>query len=464
MAFSLADYEIQEEIGRGGFATVYRARQKSLNKTVAIKCLAAPRQQNSEQIVRFRREAEATASLAHDNIITVFDYAFFNGSYYIVMEYIDGFTLNTALECSLPRPSALCVLEKIASALRAAHERGVIHRDVKPANILIGRQGQVKLADFGLAVFPGGVETQSAAGSVLGTLCYLAPEALVSPREVDSRVDIFALGCILYRILTGKLPFIGDTVGELSHRLLNEPAMAIDERTPLAAITMRCLEKERDKRPSADEVYSVLHEAIAEQYHECTKKLLSFIADYQCTVSHDNREERPIVADTGFEKRDRPIKKPAFVITVTFIGLLAAALFLTISHKRMDTPALPRLPRIDAAINVETSDVSPSPKAGPAAIPDAPAPLTGAALDAEIATVELYGITPTDSIFLDGIFSASIRAGDRINIKASPGRHHIDVRRNGKRLLARNLELLPYERMAIDLHNGRKSHDSSTID
>jgi serine/threonine protein kinase len=155
MAFSLSDYQILEEIGRGGFATVYRARQKSLGKEVAIKCLAPLRQQNSEQIVRFRREAETMAALTHDNIIAIIDYAFFNGSYYIVMEYIQGMALNTAFEKGLPPTPALCVMEKIVSALKAAHERNIIHRDIKPANILIGRSGQIKLADFGLAMFPG---------------------------------------------------------------------------------------------------------------------------------------------------------------------------------------------------------------------------------------------------------------------------------------------------------------------
>ena len=186
MAFSLKDYQIIAEIGRGGFASVYRARQKSLGREVAIKRLSAPRRQDSTEIIRFRREAEAMAALTHDNILAVLDHAYQDGNYYIVMEYVEGMAFDAALSAGMPAGCSLFVLEKVAGALKYAHGEKIIHRDIKPGNILLGRNGQIKLADFGLAMFRTGIESITAPGAVLGTISFLAPEALASPKDVDA--------------------------------------------------------------------------------------------------------------------------------------------------------------------------------------------------------------------------------------------------------------------------------------
>jgi serine/threonine protein kinase len=456
MAFSLSDYQILEEIGRGGFATVYRARQKSLGKEVAIKCLAPLRQQNSEQIVRFRREAETMAALTHDNIIAIIDYAFFNGSYYIVMEYIQGMALNTAFEKGLPPTPALCVMEKIVSALKAAHERNIIHRDIKPANILIGRSGQIKLADFGLAMFPGNAEFQTTAGSVLGTLCYMAPEALVSPKEVDSRVDIFALGCILYRILTGKLPFEGTTVGDISYRIMNETPSIPAAESPLSVITLRCLEKERDRRPSIDEIHRTLSETIAPQFHECSKALIAFVSHATTGTISSQDEMQPVELPNTTQGKNRsvsPFRITAVVsASLSLAVLIAAALFMMLY--RHSEPDLPHLPGMISS-SMESAQRTTPDKKGMKPDPDLPAPLAGTSLDLEVGSITVKNMAPNDSIFLNGRPAPVQKVGNYTQIITTPGIYRLDIRRNHLPIVSKQIDLLPYERRTIDLKNER---------
>jgi serine/threonine protein kinase len=461
MAFSLNDYQILEEIGRGGFATVYRARQKSLGKEVAIKCLAPLRQQNSEQIVRFRREAETMAALTHDNIIAILDYAFYNGTYYIVMEYIQGMTLNSAFEKGVPRRPALCVMEKIASALKAAHERKVIHRDIKPANILIGRSGQIKLADFGLAMFPGSAEFQTTAGSVLGTLGYMAPEALASPKEVDSRVDIFALGCILYRILAGKLPFEGTTVGDISYRIMNDTPPAPTSEGPLGPVTLRCLEKERDRRPSIDEIHRALSESIAPHFHECTKALIDFVSQTTAGSDYSQPPVDPPKADGKKARKVLPFRITAIISAALSLAVLVAAvLFLALYHG--NDPDLPQLPDMIASPTEPSQSATPD-KKGMKTDPDLPAPLAGTSLGLEVGSITVKNMVPDDSIFLNGRPAPVQKVGNNTQIITTPGMYRLDIRRNHKQIVSKQIDLLPYERRTIDIKTERSGNARDSI-
>lgn len=461
MAFSLKDYEITAEIGQGGFASVFRARQKSLSREVAIKRLSPQRTQNAAEILRFRREAEAMATLTHDNIVAVFDYAFHNGSYYIVMEYIDGMTFDAALERCVPQECGLFVLEKTAGALRAAHDRNIIHRDIKPANILLGQNGQVKLADFGLALFSTGIETRTSCaspGSVLGTISYMAPESLVSPKEVDNRVDVFSLGCILYRLLAGKHPFGGSNFGEISNRILNDDPPRVPGQ--LGDVTMRCLQKDREKRPRMTELHEALKNAVRDGYHEAQEKLIAFVRnDSGCSGT-----QKPSLGAPGAASALRPSKKrlrsrTMIIAMASFLAAIIAAIVL-VSHpfstaptaKKHPASSLPAMPSFSSRTSETWQEHAPH-----AAVKNGPSPMTATVLDMKAGTLVLKGLTVQDTVFLNGRparLPASKPGEDTredTRLELLPGHYRLDIRRENGQAVSRELELVPFERQIIDL-------------
>jgi predicted esterase/predicted Ser/Thr protein kinase len=201
--------EILECLGRGGMGVVYRARQKSLDRVVALKLLAPERVLDSKFAARFANEAQALARLNHPNIVTIYDFGQAGGFYFLLMEFVDGVNLRQLLRSRKLTPEeALAIVPPLCEALQFAHERGIIHRDIKPENLLLDKEGHVKIADFGiakmLAVDPsdvGVLETQPA-----GTPGYMAPEQKTEPQKADSRADIYSLGVVFYEMLTGELP------------------------------------------------------------------------------------------------------------------------------------------------------------------------------------------------------------------------------------------------------------------
>ena len=212
---TLGRYRVLARLGRGGMADVYKAFQPSLDRDVAIKVLHPSMVDDKEFVGRFQREAKSVAALRHTNIIQVFDYDSQGDTYYMVMEFIDGPTLKAALEElhrrreQLPLDVALRIVSDVGSALGYAHEQGVVHRDVKPANILLDRAGRVILTDFGVAKILSGTKV-TVTGTVLGTPAYMSPEQGMGEHG-DSRSDIYSLGVVLYELATGRLPFDADT-------------------------------------------------------------------------------------------------------------------------------------------------------------------------------------------------------------------------------------------------------------
>ncbi len=202
--------EILELIGQGGMGAVYKARQPSLDRLVAVKVLPREAGQDPAFAERFSREARALARLGHPNIVAVHDVGKAGDFYYFVMEYVDGANLRQVLRDGQLRPEqALRIVPQICDALQYAHEEGVVHRDIKPENILLDRKGRVKIADFGLAKLLGrDTDNFTLTGSrqVMGTLYYMAPEQVERPLEVDHRADIYSLGVVFYEMLTGQLP------------------------------------------------------------------------------------------------------------------------------------------------------------------------------------------------------------------------------------------------------------------
>ena len=204
-------YEILRMLGRGGMGAVYLARQISLNRLVAIKILPADMGDSDQGFAeRFKNEAQAMAQLSHPGIVAVYDFGqTANGLLYIVMEYIEGtdVQLMLASQGRLHSAHAMAITAHVCDALQYAHSCGIIHRDIKPSNIMVGNNGVVKVADFGLAKMSHGQTTGlTQSGMAMGTLHFMAPEALTLGSAVDQRADIYAVGVMLYQMLTGKLP------------------------------------------------------------------------------------------------------------------------------------------------------------------------------------------------------------------------------------------------------------------
>ncbi|QDT31451.1 serine/threonine-protein kinase [Thalassoglobus polymorphus] len=203
------DFEILELIGHGGMGVVYKAKQKELDRLVALKILRPDIEKDPSFAERFQREARTLAQLNHPNIITIHNFGRKDDLYFLVMEYVDGTNLRQLERSAQLKPAeALMIVPKICEALQYAHDRGVVHRDIKPENILITQEGWVKIADFGLAKLSGVPDQVSLTGTwqIMGTPHYMAPEQFEHPTEVDHRADIFSLGVVIYEMLTGELP------------------------------------------------------------------------------------------------------------------------------------------------------------------------------------------------------------------------------------------------------------------
>ena len=245
-------YQILRKLGAGGMANVYLAEDQELGRRVAIKILN-DRHANDDQFVeRFRREAKNAAALSHPNIVSIYDRGEAEGTYYIAMEYLDGRSLKELIVSRGDAPVAVVVeyARQILSALRFAHRHGIVHRDIKPHNVLVDGEGRVKVTDFGIA--RAGTSQMTEAGSIVGTAQYLSPEQ-ARGGDVDQRSDLYSLGVLMYEMLTGEVPFSGDTPVEIAMKHLSQtPAPPSTKRhdvpRELDLVVMRSLAKDPDDR------------------------------------------------------------------------------------------------------------------------------------------------------------------------------------------------------------------------
>lgn len=255
-------YEIHRRLARGGMAQVYLARDRSLDRPVAIKELVPEFATDPSFVERFRREAQAAANLAHPNIVGVYDWGTQDGTYFIVMEYVDGPSLSQVIRRDGPlHPRrAVELTSEVAGALGFAHSRGVVHRDVKPGNVLLTGSGQSKVTDFGIArALSSPEESLTQAGSVMGTATYFSPEQ-AQGLAVDPRSDLYSLGVVLYEMVTGRPPFTGDSPLAIAYKHVQDrpaPPSSIIGDLPRAidAIILKLLSKRPDDRyASAEEL------------------------------------------------------------------------------------------------------------------------------------------------------------------------------------------------------------------
>lgn len=238
----LERYEILQTLGQGGMGVVYLARQKKLDRLVAIKAISPYLAQEPEVRERFAAEASVLARLSHPNIVTLYDYIEEPDALYLVMEYVEGKPLSEILKAGpLPLESIRKYFHQILDAFAYAHSKGIIHRDIKPSNIIITPEGQVKILDFGVAKILSSDHTQTRTGMRVGTLMYMSPEQVKGEKNLDARSDIYSLGVVLFEMLTGKPPYdpeLGDF--EISLRIVREPLF--DFSHPPATIPQKLLE------------------------------------------------------------------------------------------------------------------------------------------------------------------------------------------------------------------------------
>jgi hypothetical protein len=245
-------YELERVLGQGGMARVYRGIDRTLDRPVAIKVLAEPYDRDRGFVQRFRREAQAAARLNHPNIVSVHDSGSDGGTHFIVMELVEGESLGTRLrrEGPLAPVEATRIGAAITRALAVAHERGVIHRDMKPSNVMLTEGGGVKVLDFGIA-HASGAEEITRSGLVLGSALYLSPEQ-AQGASGDERSDLYGLGCVLYQMLTGRPPFVADDpIASLYQHVNERPAPPSSIRPvpeELERVVLRCLEKGPSRR------------------------------------------------------------------------------------------------------------------------------------------------------------------------------------------------------------------------
>ena len=251
-------YEIESVLGHGGMARVFLGTDRVLGRRVAVKVLLPQFARDESFVARFRREAQSAAALNHPNVVSVFDTGSDKGTHFIVMEYLQGKTLSEVIkeDAPLPPDQVAVIGQAVAEALAFAHEAGIVHRDIKPGNIMLTPAGDVKVMDFGIARATSS-ESLTQTATVLGTAAYLSPEQ-AQGEGVDARSDIYSLGVVLYEMLTGRAPFAGDSAVTVAYKHVREdpvPLGRVNRSIPpgLEAVVMKCLAKSPSSRyQSAD--------------------------------------------------------------------------------------------------------------------------------------------------------------------------------------------------------------------
>ena len=334
-------YELEELVGTGGMSSVYRARDRQLERLVALKVLHERLGADDEHVSRFRHEARAVAQLSHPNVVTVIDRGEDGGRQFIVFEYVDGENLKQFCERTGPLPvrRALEIAVTVADGLAYAHEHGVVHRDVKPQNVLLSRDGELKVTDFGIARSLDAESGLTVTGTVLGTSSYLSPEQ-ASGLRVTPAADVYSLGVVLYELLAGEVPFPGGNQVVVALKHVNEPPPSLLERRPdvpvrLASAVARALQKEPEQRfASMDDFAAELRACLAGL--ESPEAELTMVAAPPPPLTPPPPPLRTDAPPTRVARRAR--RRMPLVVALVGLAAVAAAVIALVLTARHEGP------------------------------------------------------------------------------------------------------------------------------
>ncbi len=332
-------YRIVRKLGSGGMATVYLAEDQELGRRVAIKILNERHANDDQFVERFRREAKNAAGLSHPNVVSIYDRGEAEGTYYIAMEHLGGRNLKELISARGPAPvhTAVEVGRQVLAALAHAHKNEVVHRDIKPHNIMVDDDRRVKVTDFGIA--RAGASQMTEAGSIVGTAQYLSPEQ-ARGTAVDRRSDLYSVGVVLYELLTGKVPFTGDSPVEIAMKHLSDTPPAPSELQPgvpkeLDLVVMRALAKDPERRyQSAEEMDADLERiarglGVSSETEEAATQIIAGANAMPTQISH-----APTIARTGgypvepvyYDYEEEPRRRPVWPWVLALLLVLGAVL------------------------------------------------------------------------------------------------------------------------------------------
>jgi len=327
-------YRIVRKLGTGGMANVYLAEDEVLGRRVAIKILNDRHAGDDQFVERFRREAKNAASLSHPNIVSIYDRGEAEGTYYIAMEYLDGRSLKELIVARGPAPVNVAIdyARQILAALRFAHRHGIVHRDIKPHNVLVDAEGRLKVTDFGIA--RAGASQMTEAGSIIGTAQYLSPEQ-AKGAPVDQTSDLYSVGVVLYELLTGAVPFTGDTPVEIAMKHLSstpEPPSIRRAEVPrdLDKVVLRALAKDpADRYQSAEEMDADLARvasgaAVSPATEEAATAIISRPTAVTAITPPRTRETVPYAPPPAYYDYDEPRRRAVWPWIVALLFVIAA--------------------------------------------------------------------------------------------------------------------------------------------
>ncbi len=427
----LGSYEVEEEIGRGGMGVVYRAYQPNLQRRVAVKVLLGHLAKDADFVERFMREARSAAKLHHPGLVTIFDVGELDGTYFFSMQWLQGKTLEDKLAepGDLPLDEVVSVVSQMASALGYAHEAGVVHRDVKPANVIVDEAGRAVLTDFGIA--QAGNETRlTRAGASVGSPDYMAPEQ-IQGEAIDARTDLYALGILFHHLLAGEPPYTGEAPIAVAYQHLNAPVPSVRE-------------KRLDVPPALDEVVARMMAKAPEDRFQSAEEVLAALRDIsgvQVTGPPTGIGSVPIVVTEGpsAERAPAPGLEPSTgplgsTPARVALAVLAAAVIGGGIYWGMDRDGSPRPEAVDVASGPTDGTPAPQP-GGPALAEPQPEPFTG--------EVAIEPDLPGLEIWMDGR-DQGLRTPTALALEGEVGDSRtLELRRDGEVLASRNLTLGP---------------------